>query len=61
MATIEDVARVAGVSVATVSRVLNGNYQVKASTEERVQRAIESLAYVPNFAASNSGQRQAGR
>lgn len=53
MATIEDVARVAGVSVATVSRVLNGNYQVKASTEERVQRAIESLAYVPNFAARN--------
>lgn len=58
MATIEDVARMAGVSVATVSRVLNGNYQVKASTEGRVQKAIEALAYVPNFAARNLRKNQ---
>lgn len=53
MATIEDVARIAGVSPATVSRVLNGNYKVRANTEERVHKAIETLAYVPNFAARN--------
>ncbi|MDL2235135.1 LacI family DNA-binding transcriptional regulator [Christensenellaceae bacterium OttesenSCG-928-L17] len=53
MATIEDVARMAGVSPATVSRVLNGNYKVKPNTEERVRKAIQTLSYVPNFAARN--------
>lgn len=53
MATIEDVARKAGVSVATVSRVLNGNDNVRANTMERVQKAIEALDYVPNLAARN--------
>ena len=36
--TIQDVAKKAEVSVATVSRVLNGNYPVKAETKEKVQR-----------------------
>jgi len=53
MATIEDVARVAGVSAATVSRVLNGNGAVKGYTAEKVQKAIVELAYVPNRAAQN--------
>lgn len=53
MATIEDVAHKAGVSVATVSRVLNGSDGVRAGTVERVQKAISALDYVPNFAARN--------
>lgn len=50
-ATIVDVARAAGVSVATVSRVVNGNYPVKNETRERVQHAIDALQYVPNVQA----------
>ncbi len=50
-ATIVDVARAAGVSVATVSRVVNGNYPVKSETRDRVQAAIEALQYVPNVQA----------
>ena len=50
-ATIVDVARAAGVSVATVSRVVNGNYPVKSETRERVQAAIEAVQYVPNVQA----------
>lgn len=53
MATIEDVARKAGVSVATVSRVLNRRDNVRANTVERVQKAIDSLSYVPNLSARN--------
>jgi len=53
MATIDDVARKAGVSVATVSRVLNRSGNVKGATVERVQNAIEALAYVPNLSARN--------
>ena len=45
-ATIVDVAKEAGVSVATVSRVVNGNYPVKPETRERVQAAINALQYV---------------
>ncbi len=50
-ATIHDVAKRAGVSVATVSRVVNNNYPVKASTRERVMEAIRTLEYVPNMQA----------
>ena len=49
MATIKDVAKAAGVSVATVSRVLNASENVRAETVEAVQRAIEELDYHPNF------------
>ena len=46
--TLADVAARAGVSSATVSRVLNGNYPVAGSTRERVQRAVAELDYVVN-------------
>ena len=46
-----DVARVAGVSHQTVSRVLNGHPNVRESTRERVLKAIDQLAYRRNHAA----------
>ncbi|SFT85871.1 LacI family transcriptional regulator [Selenomonas sp. GACV-9] len=57
-ATIVDVAKLAGVSVATVSRVVNGNYPVKVETRERVQKAIETLHYVPNVQARELNTRR---
>lgn len=51
MVTIKDVARTAGVSVATVSRVYNGSPQVRAETRDRVQRIGNQLGYSPNGAA----------
>src|SRR4051812_49458554 len=50
--TLADVAARAQVSPATVSRVLNGNYPVAASTRERVLRAVDDLDYVLNGPAS---------
>ncbi|MER5846040.1 LacI family DNA-binding transcriptional regulator [Streptomyces sp. NPDC002012] len=50
--TLADVAARARVSPATVSRVLNGNYPVAASTRERVLRAVDDLDYVLNGPAS---------
>ena len=49
--TIADVARQAGVSIATVSRVLNGTVPVQAQKAERVRDAMEKLSFVPRHAA----------
>lgn len=49
--TIYDVAREADVSMATVSRVVNGNVNVKPSTREKVLKVIEELDYRPNAVA----------
>ncbi|HJV46364.1 MAG TPA: catabolite control protein A [Bacillota bacterium] len=49
--TIYDVAREAGVSMATVSRVVNGNPNVKPTTRKKVLGAIERLGYRPNAVA----------
>ena len=49
--TIQDVAKQAEVSVATVSRVMNGNYPVKQETKERVLAVIKELNYIPNMQA----------
>ncbi|OJV80904.1 MAG: hypothetical protein BGO37_15365 [Cellulomonas sp. 73-92] len=46
--TIQDVARVAGVSAATVSRVLNGRSSVDADMASRVRQAVADTRYVPN-------------
>ena len=53
MATISDVAQKAGVSVATVSRVLNGSSRVSPETALRVRRAIAELDYRPNLLGRN--------
>ena len=50
-ASIRDVAAAAGVSAATVSRVVNGSPQVAAQTRARVEEAMERLGYRPNLAA----------
>jgi DNA-binding LacI/PurR family transcriptional regulator len=50
-ATLDEVARIAGVSRATVSRVVNGNPNVGPETKRQVERAIDRLGYVPNQAA----------
>ena len=49
--TIIDVAKKAGVSVATVSRVVNDNYPVKDSTRRKVLETIKELKYIPNIQA----------
>lgn len=49
--TIYDVAREANVSMATVSRVVNGNPNVKPATRKKVSEAIERLGYRPNAVA----------
>jgi LacI family transcriptional regulator len=51
--TIKDVARIAGVSLGSVSRVLNDNPSVTAEVRERVLAAIEKLGYQPNAAAQS--------
>lgn len=50
-ATISDVARVAGVSKGTVSRVLKGTYPASQATVDAVHRAVEELGYVPSVRA----------
>jgi LacI family transcriptional regulator len=56
--TIRDVARRAGVSVATVSRVLNGQAVVSETTRQRVLTAISELGYNPNGLARGLARRR---
>ena len=51
MTTIQDVARSAGVSTATVSRVFSAPDQVAEGTRARVREAVADLGYIPNLAA----------
>jgi LacI family transcriptional regulator len=51
MPNIQDVAKEAGVSISTVSRVLNGTAKVNAEVKKRVEKAILTLSYQPNPAA----------
>jgi LacI family transcriptional regulator len=56
--TLFDVARLAGVSTATVSRVVHGQDRVREATRTRVQQAIEELGYVPDGAAQSLSRRR---
>ena len=56
--TLYDVARVAGVSTATVSRVVHGHDRVRSSTRQRVLEVIETLGYVPDGAAQSLSRRR---
>ncbi len=58
MVTLFDVARLAGVSTATVSRVVHGQDRVREATRIRVQQAIEELGYVPDGAAQSLSRRR---
>ncbi|MEO5806506.1 LacI family DNA-binding transcriptional regulator [Devosia sp.] len=60
MATIYDVARLAGVSPKTVSRVLNGDAPVNDKTREAVNAAMASLTYVPSSAARSMRSQKSG-
>lgn len=56
--SIRQVASVTGVSVATISRVLNGKGPVRDATRSRVLAAIESMGYVPHSAARSLSTRK---
>jgi LacI family transcriptional regulator len=56
--TIRDVARVAGVSIKTVSRVLNKEPKVRAELRARVEQTVVDLGYQPNLAARQMGGKR---
>lgn len=58
MATIRDVAKLAGVSIATVSRYLNGTGYVKEETAKRIKSIIDEVGYVPNEVARSLFQKK---
>lgn len=60
MSNIFDIARLAGVSKTTVSRVINNQVGVKEDTRINVLDAIEKLNYIPNQAARNLASRKSG-
>jgi len=51
--TLHDVARVAGVSIKTVSNVINDYPHIRPATKQRVEEAIAELGYTPNLTARN--------
>lgn len=59
--TISEVARIAGVSVTTVSRVINNSDSVKLDNRLRVQAIIEQTQYQPNLYAQYLGRKSAGK
>lgn len=59
MATMLEVAKRAGVSKATVSRVLSGNGYVSQETKDRVFKAVAESGYRPNLLARNGDQNHA--
>ena len=49
--SLADIARRAGVSTNTVSRVVRGDPEVSEKTRARISKLVEELGYVPNYAA----------
>ena len=58
--TIRDIAKVAGVSVATVSNVLNGVDKCKVETRDRVMKVVDELGYRPNISAKTLATKRSG-
>lgn len=58
MASIKDVAKAAGVSTATVSRVLSNGLHVRSEVRERVMQAVDQLGYRPNLLARSLRSQQ---
>ena len=56
--TIKDVSKLAGVSIKTVSRVLNKERYVRADTQAKVEAAVEALKFSPSLAARTLGGRR---
>lgn len=56
--TLEEIAKLAGVSRTTASRVLNGRPGVSAATRERVLKVIEEVGYEPNENAQSLAARR---
>ena len=56
-ATLKDVAKQAGVSVATVSYAINGKKSISEQTKQRIFRVIEDLNYVPDLSARSLSSR----
>ena len=59
MSTVREIAKIAGVSPSTVSRVLNGNAPVNQATREAVLSAIKAQNYTPKKKTSGNGQKPA--
>ena len=58
MSTINDVAKAAGVSPATVSRVLNNTAPVNAKTREKIEKVMKELNYQPSMIARGMRKQQ---
>lgn len=61
MASIKDVAKMAGVAVSTVSKVLNHYPNISEETSTKVLAAVEQLQFVPNSIAAALSSKQSGR
>ena len=58
MATIYEVSKLAGVSLATVSRVMNNSDKVRAQTRQKVEAAMKELGYRPNSTAQSLASKR---
>ncbi|MHC5268977.1 LacI family DNA-binding transcriptional regulator [Enterococcus sp. LJL98] len=58
MATIKDVANLAGLSVATVSRAINGSGYVSKESQKKIDQAVEALDFTPNEVARSLFQKK---
>ncbi|MGO3116563.1 LacI family DNA-binding transcriptional regulator [Enterococcus pseudoavium] len=57
--TVKDVAKKAGVSPSTVSRVINDHPSISAETKQRVRKIMDEMGYFPNVTARNLGTQKA--